>query len=223
MGRLVGVYLGLAALSAATLAGCGASAHPQGSSPSQSTAAAGTSSQPPLKATSTCVAAPPSIPSLPTSATQIGGTQHPVQLIHGNVLAEVFTAQAPFTSVGVQSPTWFTTGSGYTLQLLVGAGTTGKVVNCSLVTSAVDNQWNEILLASQVPAGTYTLTMAHPTGTAQEACPGHTTVVNCAGTPLSGKHGGVIGWYENTSGATANQYAIIGGKETSGVFALFYH
>ncbi len=88
--------------------------------------------------------------------------------------------------------------------------------------SAVDNQWNEITLTSPAPAGTYTLTMAHPTGTAQEACPGHTTVDNCPGTPLSGETGGVIGWYENPFGATATQYAIVNGQETFGVFTLFY-
>jgi hypothetical protein len=152
----------------------------------------------------------------------MGGSQSPVQLIHGHPLAEVFTAQAQFASVGAQSPTWFTTGSGYTLILRAGAGMGGKELACAVFNNATDNGWNVLYLTSPEPGGLYTLEMTAPTGTAQEACPGHRSDPNCATTPLSGPKGGVIGWWENTSGADAGDYAVIGGKQTGGVFSLFY-
>ena len=189
-------------------AGCGARAAP----------AAGSSSASALK----CSAGQPSLSAVPTGATQMGGSQSPVQLIHGHPLAAVFTAQAQFSSVGAQSPTWFTTGSGYTLILRAGAGMNGRELACATFDNATDNGWNVLYLTSPEPGGLYTLEMHAPTGTAQEACPGHRSEPNCATTPLSGAKGGVIGWWENPSGADGGDYAIVGGKQTGGVFSLFY-
>jgi len=202
--------LGAAGLTALLLtAGCGSSAAPANGS---STAAGA----------SKCATGAASLQSTPAGATTLGSNSTPVQLIHGNTLAQVFTASAPFSSVGAQSPTWFTTGSGYTLVLRQGAGLTGKTVACAVFDNAADNGWNVVSLGSSTPAAVYTLEMEHPSGTAQEACPGHRTDPNCSTTPLSGKKGGVIGWWAAGSGATAGTYGLADGKQNGDVFSVFY-
>ncbi len=170
-----------------------------------------------------CSAGGGSVASPPAGVTTMGAPINtPVQLIHGHTLAEVFTASAPILQVGAQSPTWFTTGSGYTLTLLQGAGLKGKPLSCTTITAATDNEWNVLNLSNAAPAGVYTLLMDHPTGTAQQACPGHRTDPNCSTTPLSGKKGGVIGWWSNGTGASAGAYALVDGKKNGGSFSVFY-
>ena len=170
-----------------------------------------------------CTAGGSSVANPPSSATSIGApTNTPVQLIHGHTLAEVFTASSSILAVASQSPTWFTAGSGYTLTLLKGAGLKGATIACAVFNNATDNQWNELDLTTAAPAGMYTLEMAHPTGTATAACPGHSSEPNCSTTPLSGKTGGVIGWWQNNAGADSGDYSIINGQQTGGSFSIYY-
>lgn len=143
----------------------------------------------------------------------------PVQLIHGHRLAEVFKAKSTFFAVGAASPTWYTTGSGDTLTLRQGAGLKGKVLACAILANATDNWWDILNLSNAAPPGVYTFDLDHPTGTAQHACPGHG---GCSTVPLSGKTGGVIGWWENGKGASANNYALVDGKQTGGSFSIMY-
>lgn len=209
------------ALSVATLlalAGCGvksAVAKPAASTSHSSSSAAATKVS--------CGTSAESIATPPGGVVTLGSPINtPVQLIHGNSLAEVFTTTIPIVVVAAQSPTWFTTGSGYTLYLRKGAGLTGTLVACTVVTNATDNEWNGLAITGGAPAGTYTLVMEHPTGTATEACPGHRTEPNCSGTPLSGKTGGVIGWWENNTGATSSAYALVNGTKNGGSFSVYY-
>jgi len=169
-----------------------------------------------------CSVGAASLQGAPAGATTLGSSATPVQLIHDQPLAEVFTASASFSSVGVQSPTWFTQGSGYTLTLHQGPGLKGKVVVCSVFTDAVDNQWNALDLSTAAAAGVYTLEMSDPTGTATAACPGHESAPNCSTTPLSGKKGGVIGWWAAAAGADSDNYALVAGKQNGDLFTLFY-
>ena len=206
---LGGVLLGAALV----VAGCGSA---PSTTTSTSTAATTGASSP------TCSKGAASLTAAPTGATTMGSTSAPVQLIHGNTLAQVFEATSAFTTVGANSPTWFTTGSGYTLTLRKGAGLTGAVVACTVFDNASDNGWNVVTLSKSAPAGTYTLVMDHPTGTAKEACPGHTSDPNCSTTPLSGKTGGVIGWWASSNAATSTDYGLADGKANNDIFAIFY-
>lgn len=160
---------------------------------------------------------------MPAGATAIEATNNkPVQLIHGHTLAQVFAATSPFKLVAPESPTWITTGSGYTLMLRKGAGLKGRVLACAVYSNVHDNSWVPLQLNKTASPGTYTLEMLHPSGSAQHACPGHTTAPNCATTPKSGKHGGFIGWWANSSASVAGAKALADGKPIQGTFLLEY-
>ncbi len=160
---------------------------------------------------------------MPAGATAVEATNNkPVQLIHGHTLAEAFSATSAFQVVAPSSPTWITTNSGYTLMLRKGSGLTGQVLACAVYHNVQDNSWVPLQLAKSAPAGTYTLEMLHPSGTAQHACPGHTTLPNCASTPKSGRHGGFIGWWANGTASVSGAKAMVDGKPVQGTFLLEY-
>ena len=160
---------------------------------------------------------------MPAGATAVESTNNkPVQLIHGHTLAQVFSATSSFKVVAPSSPTWITTGSGYTLMLRKGSGLKGPVIACAIYSDVHDNSWVPLQLSKSAAPGTYTLEMAHPSGTAQQACPGHTTAPNCASTPKSGKHGGFIGWWANSTASVSGAQALADGKPIQGTFTLEY-
>ena len=159
-------------------------------------------------------------PAALTAVVSAGGT--PVQLVHGQSLAQVFTAASPFTVVAVESPTWITTGSGYTLTLHQGAGLGGPVVACGVYPDVLNNSWVPLKLPAKAQAGVYTLEMDKPTGTAQVACPGFTSLAGCGGLQPSTASGGFVGWYRSNSATVSGGYAMVGGQKASGGFTLEY-
>jgi len=84
----------------------------------------------------------------------------PIQLT--GTLEQEFFADAPFSSVAGQNPTWGTSDSDFTMTLLrAGTGETIAIIG---VVDAADNAYNQLTFPSQ-PAGYYILRMSNPNGT----------------------------------------------------------
>lgn len=98
------------------------------------------------------------------SGVQPTGEKRADRLEAGTTLGQSFTADKPFTSVAVSTPTWSSNSSGVTLRLLK-EGPGGAPVRQQAFARVVDNGWVTLELLPAQPAGRYYVEMARPVGT----------------------------------------------------------